>query len=69
MTVGMTYRIRENGKKVSLFAKVMLIEKDIKQIIPEIERSKLIHSLSRCRQFYDDTLYYGRRDLKQQAVF
>lgn len=57
----MVATIRENGKLVSVFDKVSLIEKDLKQMLPEMDRSRLIKAMSKCRQFYEGKLYYGRR--------
>jgi hypothetical protein len=57
------WRIREKGqKKKSLFQKVDEIKRDLKEIIPEIEGSKLIEMMSHCRRYYEGKLYYGRRE-------
>jgi len=54
-------RIREKGKLISVFDRINRIEKDLNKVLPEIDRPRLIKALSRCRQFYEDRLYYGRR--------
>lgn len=59
--LGMTYRVRQEGKKVSLFDRVNNIQKRLKQILPEIEGSRLICMLCHCRRYYEGSLYYGRR--------
>lgn len=56
------YRIRENGKKRSLFDKVNEIKLDLKDTIPEIDGDKLIYMLCHCRNFYEGKLCYGRRN-------
>lgn len=45
-------RIRENGKKRSIFDKVNEIKSDISKILPEIEGDKLIAMFSKIRTFY-----------------
>lgn len=55
-------RIRENGKKRSLFDKVNEINQFIKTILPEIDADKLVGIMSRCRRYYEGKLHYGRRD-------
>jgi hypothetical protein len=57
----MTYRIRDKGRKISIFDKVNRIEEQLKQILPEIKRSMLIKALAKCRTYYEGNLYYGRR--------
>lgn len=54
-------RIRENGKKRSLFDKVNEIRGFIKTILPEMDDDKLMGIMSRCRCAYEGKLYYGRR--------
>ena len=57
----MTYRVRDNGRKVSLFDTVSKIKQQLKQVIPEIEEGRLINMLCHCRRKYEGILYYGRR--------
>lgn len=57
----MAHRVRENGKKISVFDKVNRIKNDLKQILPEIEDKRLLPMMSHCRQFYEGNLYHGRR--------
>ena len=58
----MSWRIRENGKKINIFDKVSSIKSELKQIIPEIEENRvLIQMLAHCRSYYEGNLYYGRR--------
>lgn len=59
--LGMTHRIRENGCKISIFDKVSRIKKQLKDLIPELDQSGLIQMLSHCRNFYNGTMYCGRR--------
>ena len=61
--LGMTHRIRENGKKINIFDKVNRIKEQLKQILPEIEGSRLITMFCHCRRYYEGNLYYGRRTL------
>jgi len=55
------HRIRENGKKRSLFDKVNEINQHIKTILPEIEHDRLIAVMAHCRRHYEGNLQYGRR--------
>lgn len=57
------YRIRENGRKRSIFDKVNEIKQHLKEIIPEIKSDELIGILSRCRAYYEGKLHYGRRNV------
>ena len=57
----MVSKIRDNGQLVSIFDKVSMIEKDLKRLLPEMDRSRLIKAMSKCRQHYEGKLYYGRR--------
>jgi len=59
--LGMTHRVRDKGKKISLFDRVSEIKQQLKQIIPEVEGSRLITMLCHCRRYYEGDLYYGRR--------
>ncbi len=59
--LGMTHRIRDNGRKISIFDKVNRIKKQLNQLIPEIDQSRLIEMMAHCRSYYSGTLYYGRR--------
>jgi cysteinyl-tRNA synthetase len=67
MNLGLDYmrlnnhRIRENGKKRSLFDKVHEINQHIKTILPEIEHDKLIAVMAHCRRHHEGNLHYGRR--------
>ena len=44
-------KIRENGKKRSIFDKVNEIKSDIKSILPEVEGDRLISMLSKIRTY------------------
>ena len=57
----MTYRIRENGKKISLFDKVGHIKEQLNQVLPEIEGNRIIAMMGHCRKEYEGKNYYGRR--------
>lgn len=59
--LGVTHRVRYKGKKVSLFQRVAEIKKQLKQVLPEIEESRLISMLGHCRMLYENHFYYGRR--------
>lgn len=54
-------RIRENGKKRSLFDKVNELKGYIKTMLPELDDDKVLGILSRCRTAYEGKVYYGRR--------
>jgi len=54
-------RIRDNGKKISIFDKTNRIKKDLKELIPELEGDKLLSALSHVKKFYYGKLHYGRR--------
>ena len=56
------HRIRENGKKISIFIKIENIKRDIKTLIPEIEDNRILNMMSHCRRYYEGKLHYGRRD-------
>ena len=58
-------RIRDNGKKISIFDKTNRIKKDLKELIPELEGDKLLSALSHVRNFYYGKLHYGRRAVKE----
>ncbi len=57
----MASKIRHKGQLISVFDKVQQIEKDLNQLLPEMNRSRLIKAMSKCRQYYEGNLYYGRR--------
>lgn len=59
--LNMSYRVRDKGKKISIFDKVSEIKKQLNQILPEIEGNRLILMLCHCRRYYEGNLYYGRR--------
>ncbi len=59
--LGMTYRVRDNGKKRSLFDKVAEIKKLLNQVLPELDGNRLLTMLGHCRRYYEGSLYYGRR--------
>jgi len=59
--LGMSYRVRHKGQKISLFDRVAEIKKQLNQVLPEIEPDRLINMLCRCRMYYEGNLYYGRR--------
>jgi hypothetical protein len=60
MRIG-NYRIRKNGKKVSLFDTVNTIKQFIKGNFPEIDETGMLKMMSHCRGFYEGKLQYGRR--------
>lgn len=64
--LGMTYRVRFNGKKISIFDRVNQIKEKLNQILPEIEPSRLLIMLGHIRRFYEGNLYYGRRTSNQE---
>jgi hypothetical protein len=57
----MVHRIREKGKKRSIFDKVKEIKNNLKLFLPELEEDRIIPILARCRRFYEGSLYYGRK--------
>jgi hypothetical protein len=59
--LGMSYQIREKGRKRSMFEKVREIKQKLKRALPEIEDNRLISMLGHCRRYYEGSLYYGRR--------
>jgi len=67
-SLGMTYRIREKGKKKCIFDKTNEIKKQLKQVLPEIDGSRLIIMLGHCRRHYEGTLYYGRRTSNKEIA-
>ena len=66
--LGMTYRIRDNGRKVSLFDTVNKIKQQLKQILPEVEEGRLINMLCHCRRKYEGSLYYGRKTYNKEEI-
>jgi len=54
-------RIREkDGHKKSIFDKVNEIKEDLRTLFPEIDDSRYINMLSRCRRKYRGVLYKGK---------
>ena len=50
----MSWRIRDNGRKVNVYDKVNSIKEDLKQILPEIEENRvLIQIMASCRGYYE----------------
>jgi len=64
--LGMTYRVRDKGRKISLFDRVNKIREQLNQILPEIEGNRLLSMLCHCRRYYEGNLYYGRRTADPQ---
>lgn len=64
----MISKIRYKGELVNVFDKVGVIEKDLNQMLPEMERSRLIKAMSRCRQFYEGKLFYGRKTSDKEEI-
>ncbi len=64
----MVSKIRDKGQLVSIFDKVQRIEKDLNQLLPEMDRSRLIKAMSKCRQHYEGKLYYGRRTYDPEEI-
>jgi hypothetical protein len=57
----MATKIRDNGKLISIFDKVNMVQKRLNQLLPELDHIGILKAMSRCRQYYEKKLYYGRR--------
>lgn len=55
-------RIRERGRKRSLFDKVNEIKDIIKSIFPEIDGDRLMAVMAHCRAYHEGKYYHGRRN-------
>ena len=51
--LGMTYRIRDRGRKINIFDKLNDIKKKLNQILPEIEEHRLLSMMSHIRRHYE----------------
>ncbi len=64
----MTAKIRDNGQLINIFDKVNMVQKKLNQILPELDHIGIIKAMSRCRQYYEKKLYYGRRTTDPKEI-
>ena len=63
--VFVNYRVRYQGKKISLFDRINIMKNDLKGLLPEIEEDKFLSMASHVRNFFYGKLHYGRRSVPE----